>query len=123
MMNTFKTDVVIPTLTAIKLDTTRAATILDPTACAGFPLVDGVSLAPSGYGMVTMANRYGAKYEVSSAAFAPGHLYAAAGGQITQDFAAASATGWVVVVGRSVSPTEFIYEPHIPTRFPFVANY
>jgi ABC-type uncharacterized transport system permease subunit len=123
MMNTFKTDAVIPALTAIKLDTTRAAAILDPVTAQGFPMVDGVSLAPSGYGMVEIANRYGTKYEVSSAAFAPGHLYAGAGGQITQDFAAASATGWVVCVGRSVSPTEFIYEPHIPTRFPFVANY
>jgi hypothetical protein len=123
MMKTFKTAAAIPALTIIKLDKNRAAAILDPTAAPDFPLIDGVSVAPAMDGEVAVANQYGGKYAVADASFAPGHLYAAAGGQLTQDFDRASATGWVIVVGRSVSPTEFVYEPHIPTRFPFTINY
>jgi len=120
---TYKTAAAIPALTIIKLDKDRAAAPLNPTAAPDFPMLDGVTLAAAQDGQVSVANGYGERYAVASASFTPGHLYAGDGGQITQDFARASATGWVIVVGRSVSPTEFIYEPHIPTRFPFVLNY
>jgi hypothetical protein len=118
MIKTFKTDATIPALTIIKL-VNRAAAPLDPTDAPDFPLLDGVTVAPAQDGTVAVANQYGAKYVVASAAFVPGLLYAGRGGAITQDFNLAAATGWVIYVGLAVSPTEFIYEPHLPTRFPF----
>lgn len=113
-----KTAVAIPALTIIKLDAERAAAILDPVGAPDFPLLDGVTVAAARDGAVAVANQYGCQYAVSDATFAPGHLYAGRGGLLTQEFATAAATGWVIYVGLAVSPTEFIYEPHLPTRFP-----
>jgi hypothetical protein len=37
---------------------------------------------------------------------------------LTQDYATISTTvRWIVCIGRAVTATSFIYEPHIPTNY------
>jgi hypothetical protein len=112
---TVKTETFIPTLTIVKYRD-RIATALDPVGAPDFPLLDGVTITAAQDGEVAVADFYGGTYAVAEASFAPGHLYAGRGGGLTQDPKLAAATGWIICVGRTVSPTEFIYEPHLPTR-------
>lgn len=86
---------------------------------SGVPLIDGVSLSASEDGKVEVTGLAGKTFTVSHTNWVPGHLYIGEGGLLTQDFTAAAATGWVICVGWALSPTEFIYEPQVPTRFPF----
>jgi len=87
-----------------------------------YPLFDGVAVSAAHDGQVQVADWYGGMYEVPDADFAPGHLYAGAGGMLTQDYKVAAVTGWVICVGWAASPTEFVYEPHIPTRLTAQSN-
>ena len=82
-----------------------------------YPIVSGVSLSSGAAGAsITIGSNYGGIYEIDGENFTVGGLiYAAVGGAITQDYATVISTcQWVVVVGRAISPTQFIYEPHIP---------
>jgi hypothetical protein len=113
---TVKTNLPIPALTLVKFRRTHVAVPLDPTAAPDYPLQDGVTLVAAHDGQVEIADYYGGKYEVPGASFTPGHLYAGAGGLLTQDAALAAATGWMICVGWAATATEFTYEPHVPMR-------
>jgi hypothetical protein len=116
--NIVKTAASIPALTIVNYRECAAAA-LDPVDAPDFPFLDGVTIADAQDGQVAVADFYGGTYSVAGANFIPGHLYAASGGRITQDHKLAAATGWVICVGRTISPTEFVYEPHLPMRVSF----
>jgi len=115
-------------------DTGYVLYAIDNTGVVLAPFPDGITTAPSGSAQgtpivypVPVATEYGGLFSVAGANFTVGGLlYAGLGGVVTQDFtslitgspnAAVGPVGWIICVGRAISATEFIYEPHIPTRF------
>jgi hypothetical protein len=116
-------------------DTGYVLYAVDDTGVVLAPFPDGITTAASGSAQgtptvypVPVATEYGGLFSVSGASFIVGGLlYAGIGGYVTQDFASllnggsgsppGPAVGWIICVGRAISATEFLYEPHIPTRF------
>jgi hypothetical protein len=101
---------------------------IDDTGVVLAPLPDGITTtSATAGGQVSVAAQYGGLFSVASAnLIVGGLLYAGLGGIITQNFTdllngggspPAGPVGWIVCVGRAISTTEFIYEPHLPTRF------
>jgi hypothetical protein len=101
------------------------------------PNPDGITTdgAPA-FGSVPVGVRYGGLFAVTVAQAAAvsgdingfivgGLLYVGLNGQVTQDYSTLVAgsppgngpVGWIICVGRAISTTEFIYEPHIATRY------
>ena len=92
-----------------------------------YPIVSGVTLSSATIGAtVTVGTNFGGVYEHTDANFIVGGLiYASAGGVLTQDYSLIvlgdystsppiPPCPWVVVIGRAISSSQFIYEPHIP---------
>ena len=106
-----------PPYTAALLRATPDGSLLAPNP-------DGVSTAQVyDGGLVGLVMMYGGIYSAPNASFATGELiYAGLNGEFTQDYSGLftasppAQVGWIVVVGKAISPTEFIYEPHVPTR-------
>jgi len=107
---------------------------IDSTGVVQPPFPDGITTSVSGSPQSTppvypvpVATEYGGLFSVTGANFTVGGLlYAGLGGVVTQDFMSLISgggsppvvpVGWVICVGRAISATEFIYEPHLPTRF------
>src|SRR5579863_5846100 len=84
------------------------------------PIPDGITIdsAPAG-GSVDAGTFYGGLYKVAGAGFTLGGLlHAGLNGLVTQDYATLiTQVGWIIVVGRAITATEFVYEPHLPTRY------
>lgn len=101
------------------------------------PNPDGITTdgAPA-LGTVPVGVRYGGLFQVTQAQAAAisgsslgfivgGLFYVGLNGQVTQDYSTLVAgsppvngpVGWIICVGRAISTTEFIYEPHIATRY------
>lgn len=98
----------------------QVASLTSPTVFVA-PIPDGVTLASAlAAGSVEVGQLYGGLYEISNATFIVGGLfYVAPDGTLTQDFASLPTSAyWVVAVGRAVSATDFIFEPHLPMRAP-----
>lgn len=107
-------------------DTGSVLYAIDSTGVVLAPIPDGITLANSGTSLgspptypVPVGTEYGGVFSVAGAGFTTGGLlYAGLGGIVTQDFAALiEGVGWIICVGRAISTTNFIYEPHLPTRF------
>ena len=85
------------------------------------PFIDGIALAASTAPAesINVATVYGAIFNTTNTNWVTGGLlYAAADGTLTQDYVTLTTTvRWIVCVGRAVTPTSFIYEPHIPTNY------
>jgi hypothetical protein len=121
---TFTAGVDIAALVALAVDSNGDVRPIDPTTVQTdghgnpvYPIVSGVSLSSGVAGAtITVGTNYGGIYASGLASFTTGGLiYAVAGGVLTQDYATVVATcQWVVVIGRAISSTQFIYEPHIP---------
>ena len=115
---------VISALVAVITDSNGNIEPVDPatvqTASPGapiYPILPGVALSSGGVGTeITVGTYYGGLYNAPNANFTVGGLlYAGVGGAITQDYSTINSTcQWVVVVGRAITPTQFIFEPHIP---------
>lgn len=103
-------------------DTGTAEQVVNATSPTVFvsPIPDGITLTSAILGGVASVGQlYGGLYSVSGAALTPGLLYVGPGGVLTQNFASLPTSAfWVVVVGRAISATEFIFEPHLPMRAP-----
>jgi len=120
----FVAAVAISALVALAVDANGHVGPIDPTTVQTdgngnpiYPIVSGVSLSSGAMGdIITVGTNYGGVYESAIANFTTGGLiYAVAGGVLTQDYSVVVSTcQWVVVIGRAISPTQFIYEPHIP---------
>lgn len=119
---------------ALTADTGYVLYAIDDTGVVLPPFSDGITTAPSGTVTgtppvypVPVATEYGGLFSVAGADFTVGGLlYAGLGGVVTQDFTSlitgspnptVGPVGWIICVGRAISATEFIYEPHLPTRF------
>lgn len=84
------------------------------------PIPDGITIdAAVAGGSVDVATFYGGLYQVTGAGFTVGGLlYAGLNGVVTQDFATlVTQVGWIICVGRAVTADQFVYEPHLPTRY------
>jgi len=81
-----------------------------------YPVVSGVSLNAANSGEdVTLAVGYGAIYEYDQATWNPGGLlYVAEDATLTQNYESVVNLGWIMIVGRAVSTTQFVFQPHIP---------
>jgi len=91
------------------------------------PLPDGITVTSANAGdPVSVGTEYGGLFSVAGANFTVGGLlYVGLSGVVTQNYAelvgggspAVGPVGWIICVGRAISTTEFIYEPHLPIRF------
>jgi hypothetical protein len=91
-----------------------------PVSYVDYPYIDGVSLAEATAGSsIQIAMGYGSIFQVAGAGFIPGGiLYAGPGGLLTQDYNGTILPNcsWIIVVGRALDASTFVYEPHIPSR-------
>jgi hypothetical protein len=113
---TLSADADLAVLTAVTIQPDGGVLPLDPTS-VGAPFLDGVTIsaAPAGQ-TVGVASAYGQSYTVDTATFTTGELlYVGVGGTLTQDYASVSALAWIVCVGKALTVTSFVFEPHIPT--------
>jgi hypothetical protein len=81
------------------------------------PYIDGVTLtAASATQPVTVATAYGCIYTVPGASFTVGGIiYVAEDGTLTQDYTTVLSTcDWTVVVGRALTTTTMLFQPHLP---------
>ena len=139
---TFTADGTIAPLTALIVGSDGNVVPVDPTTVTTdgsgnpiYPIVTGVSLASATTGEnINVGTYYGGVYEYDNGIGSPpapftigGLIYAGVGGILTQNYADIVGDAlasppipppcqWVIVVGRALSPTQFIYEPHIPNR-------
>jgi len=98
---------------------------IDSSGVVLAPLPDGVTITSAGAGdPVPVGTEYGGLFSVAGANFTVGGLlYVGLGGIITQSYhdlingPTVGPVGWVICVGKAISTTEFIYEPHLPIRF------
>lgn len=92
-----------------------------------FPFTDGIATQAGTTGQsVSVATSYGGIF-TPGVSLTPGALlFVGKGGLITSDYASLitgspnSAVGpvtWVICVGKGLTSTEMLWEPHIPTRF------
>jgi hypothetical protein len=60
---------------------------------------------------------YGKVYSIDEPVLSPGMvMFAGPNGVINQDYnTTAASCRWIVVVGKAISPTEFVFQPHLPT--------
>jgi len=130
--NTFVARLVTPHGAYSAADTGSVLYAIDSTGVVLAPIPDGITLAnsgtpsgsPSAY-PVPVGTEYGGVFSVAGAGWVTGGLlYAGLNGVITQGFASLiGSVGWIICVGRAISPSErritdnFIYEPHLPTRY------
>ena len=95
-----------------------------PDGALLIPNPDGVTTAQVyNGGTVGVGMLYGGIYSAPGATFTTGELiYAGLNAELTQDYSSLftmsppAQVGWIVVVGKALSTTEFVYEPHVPTR-------
>ena len=81
------------------------------------PWFDGVTLkAGNADESVPLATEYGKIYSIEDPVLSPGMvMFAGPNGVVNQDYATTAAScRWVVVVGKALSPTEFVFQPHLP---------
>jgi hypothetical protein len=98
---------------------------IDSSGVVLAPLPDGVTLTSAAAGdAVSVGTEYGGLFSATGANLTIGGLlYAGLGGVVTQSYQdlingpAVGPVGWIICVGRAISATEFIYEPHLPTRY------
>ena len=119
----FNSGTAFPVLSAVFVGSDGNIYPINPasTAVGQIPLADGIALAASTAAgeAIQVAVVYGARFPTVGTTWMPGGLlYVGADGTLTQDYATISTTvRWIVCIGRAVTATSFIYEPHIPTNY------
>lgn len=109
--------------TAVSQNTDGKVYPTDPTTTVPgvTPFVDGIAIQGSTAvdESVSVAVAYGTIFNAPGMTWTEGGLlYVGPGGVLTQDFTnLAATTRWIIVVGKAVSSTSFIFEPHIPTNY------
>jgi len=82
------------------------------------PFVDGITLAAAASGNeASVATGYGQVYTFTGASFTPDALlYVNSDGTLTQDYSTITQNvAWTVCVGRAITATTFLFQPHLPT--------
>ena len=119
----FTSGTAFPILTAVVTGSDGRIYPIDPTTTivGQIPLMDGVALteATAAGESIQVAIVFGGVFQTTGTNWAQGGLlYIAADGALTQDYLSLSTTvRWIICVGRAVTPTSFIYEPHLPTNY------
>ncbi len=119
----FTADLPLAALTAVSIQTDGGVLATDPTITTPgvIPFMDGVTLtsASAAGEQVSVAVAYGQAYAVDGANFTIGGLlYVGINGILTQDFTTLTQNvRWVICVGKAITATTFMYEPHIPTNY------
>ena len=125
--------------TVVAINSTGEVQPVDPTVVVKdangnviFPFADGIVVSNVTAGnLAQVATLYGEIFSIPSLNLTPGALmYVGKGGIVTQDYlslingatppganAAVGPVQWVICIGRAFTPAEFLWEPHIPTRF------
>lgn len=116
----------IPVSTVLVVNSAGQVAPLDPTQIQKdsggnviYPYADGFAISAGSAGAsIEVGNLYGEVYTVTGANFVPGGLiYVAKDGTMTQDFnSILGNVQWIVCVGKAVTATTIIYQPHIPSR-------
>jgi hypothetical protein len=119
-MALFNSGVEFPIYTAVSISSDGNVYPVNPaTALSGSsPLVDGVAFQASTAAgtLVLVAISYGTVFSTPNQNWTVGGLlYVAANGALTQDFSSVASQNWVICVGKAVTTTSFLYEPHLPT--------
>jgi hypothetical protein len=124
----FTADTTMASLTAVYVKPDGDVTFVDPTVVnmsatvpptVLFPFVDGITLSSVTVGnAVECGCKYGGVYQPAGASFTVGGLlYVGPNGVLTQNYATLiTEVQWVICVGRAISTTSFLYEPHLPQR-------
>jgi len=121
---TFNANTNLIPLTAVMVQSDGGVSAIDPTTVVTdgqgypiYPIVSGITLSTATAGApITVGTNYGGVYEYDGANFTVGALiYATVGGILTQDYSNVTTNcQWIIVVGRAITPNQFIIEPHIP---------
>jgi hypothetical protein len=111
---------------AVRIGLQTQVTPVDPNQTIHIPFIDGVCINPAVTGTVAnVGTNYGAEYQIPDANFVVGNLvYAGLNGALTQDYTTlVTQVDWVCVVGKAITPTTLMFQPHLPTRVAVISSF
>lgn len=120
---TFTAGVPMTAFTAVCQQSDGLVYPVDPTVTTPgvIPVCDGiaVSSAASEGSKVSVAVQYGGVYNAPGMNWAEGELlYILEDGTLTQRYVVvASNARWIICIGKAITPTSFLYTPHIPVNY------